>query len=196
MTPVNYLSFYKTSILTEDASRLRNLDYYCRVMFTHRLTYEAVEKICGVPWAVIAAIHVRESDQSFQCHLHNGDPLTARTIHEPKNRPLGGQPPFTWIDSTVDVFHSLWRPHQWDMPGCLEFMERYNGLGYRERGVMTPYLWDYTSLYTSGLFIGDGTFDPEACEARAGCAALFKMLERKGVSLDFTALGAHGMGFH
>jgi lysozyme family protein len=41
-----------------------------------------------LPWYVVAAIHCMESSCRFDCHLHNGDSLKHRTIHEPKGRPL------------------------------------------------------------------------------------------------------------
>jgi len=39
---------------------------------------------------------------SFKLHLHNGDPLTARTVNVPKGRPKTGQPPFAWGISAKD----------------------------------------------------------------------------------------------
>ena len=55
-----------------------------------RSRYERVSGITLVPWQVIGVIHSREADCDFHCHLHNGDPLTGRTIHVPKGRPLEG----------------------------------------------------------------------------------------------------------
>ena len=56
-----------------------------------------------IPWYVIGFIHKMESDMNFGTHLHNGDPLTARTVHVPTGRPVNGNPPFTWEDSAADA---------------------------------------------------------------------------------------------
>ena len=65
--------------------------------------YEAASEVSGVPWHVIAVIHAMEGGLKFTTHLHNGDPLTARTVQVPKGRPKTGQPPFTWETSAADA---------------------------------------------------------------------------------------------
>ncbi|MFG1359250.1 hypothetical protein [Xanthobacter pseudotagetidis] len=52
----------------------------------NRARYAAVEAACGVPWFVVGLIHNLEASGSFRAHLHNGDPLTARTVREPASR--------------------------------------------------------------------------------------------------------------
>lgn len=150
--------------------------------------YRAVETITTVPWPVIAAIHFRESSLNFKTHLHNGDPLTDWTVHVPKGRPAQGAPPFFWADSAIDALGGRLIPRVWDLSGCAEFLERYNGLGYRKRELCSPYVWNFTNHYTSGLYVADGKFDPLKKESRPGCIAILKTLEQKGVSLDFTRL--------
>lgn len=184
----NYQFLFETCVLTKDPRQLREVDFVCRVILLNdsRSLYEKVSEFVSVPWPLIAAIHFRESSQNFHCHLHNGDPLRARTVHVPSGRPEFGEPPFTWIESATDALSELnWYPPEWDIAGSLEFLERYNGLGYQKRGLYSPYLWNYTDKYISGLYVADGKFDPFKIEHRPGCVALLKMLEQKGVSLDF-----------
>ena len=69
----------------------------------NKARYQAVQTSTGVPWYVIAIIHNLEAGRRFDCHLHNGDPLSARTTHVPKNRPPDGDPPFTWEESAKDA---------------------------------------------------------------------------------------------
>ena len=57
----------------------------------NKLRYQNVETATGVPWHVIAAIHNLESSRRFDRHLHNGDPLTARTVHEPSGLLYAGR---------------------------------------------------------------------------------------------------------
>ncbi len=95
-----------------------------------------------------------EASQNFTRHLHNGDPLTARTRQVPAGRPRTGNPPFTWEASatdalTLDGFNS-WT--DWTVAGALFKLERFNGSGYRlyHPQVKSPYLWSFSNHYTEG----------------------------------------------
>lgn len=178
---IDYGLTYAQAKLQKDKTKI--LDFIYRCAMDHKNEYEQVANRTGIPWSVISAIHYRESDQNFRRHLHNGDPLSNRTIHVPKGRPSIGYPPFNWTDSAVDAMSAVWRPILWTLPGALEFMERYNGMGYQKIGILTPYLWDFTDQYTSGLFVSDHRFDPNVRENRAGCAAIFKYFDSKDLWL-------------
>lgn len=181
---IDYKSLYDEAIL--DASKLNELNHIGSKIVSNINRYKYVSDKASVPWYLVAAIHNMECSLNFNCHLHNGDPLTARTTHVPKGHPVDGQPPFTWEDSAVDAITTSynWKPKDdslWTIAQCLEFMERYNGLGYAKRGINTPYLWSGTSLYTKGLFVADNRFDPEAVSKQIGAGAIFKMLESNGL---------------
>ena len=176
MTGSDYLQLFSTAQITVEPKKVQLLNSVCKIASVNSPVYSQVSKESGVPWQVIAAIHFRESDQNFTKHLHNGDPLTARTVHVPRDRPALGSPPFTWAESACDALKGFWHPPGWGIASCLEFIERYNGCGYQKHGINTPYLWDYTSHYTSGLFTADGSFDPEAKESRPGAVAILKGL--------------------
>jgi lysozyme family protein len=145
--------------------------------------YEAVAAATTVPWFVIAAIHSLESSLNFKTHLHNGDPLTAKTVHVPKGRPAGS-PPFTWEESAIDAltFDGLAGVKKWNLAVILFRLEGFNGFGYRMRHpeVLTPYLWSFTNHYTKGRFVADGKFDANAVSKQAGAAAILKVMLTKG----------------
>src|SRR4029450_3335179 len=61
-----------------------------RRISTNRKRYEKVGKAVGVPWYVVGIIHSLEASGDFTRHLHNGDPLKARTVHVPAGRPKTG----------------------------------------------------------------------------------------------------------
>ena len=65
--------------------------------------YQDIGGPLGIPWFFIAAAHMRESSYRTDRHLHNGDPLTARTVHVPAGRPPKGEPPFTFEQSATDA---------------------------------------------------------------------------------------------
>lgn len=182
---IDYVSLFMTAILTQEPKRTKELDRICDAIITNQMIYKKVEKETQVPWYCVAVIHYRESNQSFKLHLHNGDPLTARTVHVPKGRPFKGKAPFKWSDSAIDALHGVWKPEIWNMKTTLEFLERYNGLGYQRFHIYSPYLWDYTNYYTRGLFTFDGSFNSVEKESRAGCVAIIKTLQEKGALAEF-----------
>jgi len=116
--------------------------------------YQAVAVATGVPWHVIGVIHQMECGGRFDRHLHNGDPLTARTVRVPAGRPATGTPPFTWEASAEDAlrFQRLDRWNDWSLPATLYRLEGYNGWGYRlyHPETLSPYLWGGSNHYTRG----------------------------------------------
>ena len=150
----------------------------------NRGRYEEVQAATKVPWFVIGAIHNLEGSLSFKKHLHNGDPLTAKTVHVPKGRPPE-KPPFRWEDSAIDAleFDNLTNVAKWTLPVALFKLEGFNGFGYRTRHpeVLTPYLWSFSNHYTKGKFASDGKFDPNLISKQCGAAVLFKGLMSQGV---------------
>ena len=148
-----------------------------------RAAYETVAFATGVPWWWVGCIHNLEASLRFDCHLHNGDPLSARTTHVPAGRPSVGQPPFLWTESATDALNMRHFPVglRWTLQAALDEAERYNGLGYRNRGVRTPYLWAATTAEQPGRFVADGKFDPAAVSKQVGVAALLKSLAARGV---------------
>ncbi|HMA73859.1 MAG TPA: peptidoglycan-binding protein [Xanthobacteraceae bacterium] len=136
-----------------------------------------------LPWYVIGILHAMECGCDFKTHLHNGDPLTARTVHVPKNRPPLWDPTMSWEDSAKDAImvDGLDKVTGWTLPRILFTFERYNGFGPRRRfGKATAYLWSYSNHYVRGKYVGDGQWDPEAVSRQAGAAVLLKQLINGG----------------
>ncbi|MCU1600093.1 MAG: phage tail fiber protein [Frankiales bacterium] len=149
--------------------------------------YRQVADAVGCPWFVIAVLHSLEAGQRFTTHLHNGDPLTHRTVHVPRNRPRSGQPPFTWEVSARDALADLKKVPDWTVPVMLFQLERYNGFGYRRKHpeVLSPYLWSFTNHYAQGKFVADGKFSGSAVSKQCGAVALLvRMRARKDIALD------------
>ncbi len=153
-------------------------------LLDYRPRYGAVASATGVPWFVIGAIHSLESDFDFTRHLHNGDPLTGRTVHVPRGRPATGSPPFAWEASARDALtlKGLDAWHEWSAPGALYQIERYNGWGYRlcHPEVLSPYLWAGSRHYTRGKYFGDHRWSPTAVSGQVGAAVLLKALYEGG----------------
>lgn len=146
--------------------------------------YECVEACTGVPWYWIGITHQMESNCNFATHLHNGDPLTARTVQVPAGRPSEGEPPFSWEESAIDALElkELDKVPKWSVPRMLYEFERYNGWGYmRHRGTNSPYLWSFSSLEQSGKYVADGQWDPSARSKQVGAAVLLRVLMDSGI---------------
>ena len=145
-----------------------------------------------IPWYVIGVIHCMEGSLNFGTHLHNGDPLNARTVHVPAGRPPTGQPPFTWEESALDAlkFDHLADWRDWSIPGILYRLEAYNGFGYRTRHpeILTPYLWSFSNHYESGKYIADGRFSATAVSDQCGAAVLLRKMAEDG-TIRFDSAG-------
>ncbi len=138
--------------------------------------YQAVEGATGVPWYWIAVVHMRESNNSFDGVLHNGDTIIGigeLTTHVPK-----GRGPFaSWGEAVIDAlqFKKLDRIGDWPIERVLYEMERYNGWGYFGK-INSPYVWGGTSLQQRGKYLADGKYDPNHTDKQLGTAAALKQL--------------------
>jgi lysozyme family protein len=150
---------------------------------TFKDRYQAVTNTSTVPWHVIAVIHNMECSLRFDELLHNGDPLTARTVDDPPGRPRSGQPPFAWEVSALDAlqYDGLTTWTDWSVGGICYKLEGYNGWGYRKHGINTPYLWSYSNLYTSGKYIADGQWSDSAVSRQCGAAVILRRMVEHGV---------------
>lgn len=181
----DYSSLWSTCTVRPD--RRASADAIVNRIVANRKRYDAAGKPNGVPWYVVGIIHMLEGSGDFSKHLHNGDPLTARTVRVPAGRPKTGKPPFTWEESAKDALVSdgLSRWTDWTLPGTLFVFERFNGFGYRPIGIPTPYLWSFSNHYTKGKFTSDRHFSPTAISAQCGAAVILnRMIAKKLVTVE------------
>jgi lysozyme family protein len=140
--------------------------------------YLCVQARTGVPASVIGAIHLMECNCDFQRGIHNGQPWARKTTLTPK-----GRGPFaTWDDGAVFAleYDKMVGKSNWSVGWVAKRLERYNGLGYANRQLESPYLWSFSNHGLGlGKFIGDGEYDPEAVSEQVGCMPLLAAL--KGV---------------
>ena len=173
-----YENLFNTCVIR--TSRQARVEAIVATLIANRARYESVTASTGVPWFFVGAVHNMESDMRFNRHLHNGDPLTARTVHEPPGRPKSGEPPFTWEASAADALalRSLSAATDWSLAGLLYQIEGYNGWGYRlyHTHVLSPYLWAGSNLYSSGKYIEDGRWSDTAVSSQNGAAVVLRRL--------------------
>ncbi len=161
-----------------DPARRKTFDAVAARLLTAGPLYAEVARLTGVPSSLIMVIHERESGGNFSTHLHNGDPLTARTVHVPAGRPIDGRPPFSWASSAVDAlrYQGLDKIRDWTVERALYVLEGYNGFGYRNRHIRSPYLWGGTDQQQPGKYVRDGVFDPTVMDQQLGCAGLLSAI--------------------
>jgi lysozyme family protein/peptidoglycan hydrolase-like protein with peptidoglycan-binding domain len=157
--------------------------------------YQQVTAVTRVPWFIIAVLHQREASADFAGVLHNGEKIigTGRlTRLVPANR----GPFSTWEDSAVDALtmppHKLQQVDSWTIERACYEIERYNGFGYRNLHpeVKSPYLWSFSTNYTSGKYVADGQFSSSAVDKQCGTMPILKrMMELDAsVRLDGSAV--------
>jgi lysozyme family protein len=123
-----------------------------------------------------------EASFSFTGHLHNGDPLSSRTIQVPKGRPKVWNPPSDWSSSALDALEQEGFLHQadWTLARVLYRFEGFNGYGYHALGINSPYLWSFSDQWTKGKFVADHKFDSNATSKQCGAAVMLRALVDAG----------------
>ena len=164
----------KNFTVTLSDKQKRDLEHIKQVYKANKDRYDRVAAATGIPAELICAIHYKEGSNNFSTYLHNGDPLGKATVHVPKGIYFGKD---QWEEAAIHALKSKAKNgigHDFD--SMLNFAERYNGLGYRNKGVTNPYLWAGTSNYTKGKFVRDHVYDPSAVCKRLGVAVIVKEL--------------------
>jgi lysozyme family protein len=177
-----YIKLFNTCVVS--STKLTSVFNTVSRMRSNKASYSACGDPLGVPWFVVGIIHELECSQSFSKHLHNGDPLTARTVNVPAGRPKNGSPPFNWFVSAIDAlkYDKLDSWKDWSLPGILFKFESFNGFGYRNPAINipSPYLWSFSNHYTKGKFVGDGDYDKNAVSKQCGAAVMLRQLVNDG----------------
>lgn len=169
-----------------DPASLTNASSVARRLVKCKDRYLAVSNRTGVPWYIIAVIHERESSQRWDRSIAQGDRWDRPSTHVPK-----GRGPFTsFEDAAYDALVNC-APHasqwkDWSAGGALTILELYNGIGYENKGIASPYIWSGTNQYTSGKYVKDGVFDVNVVDSQLGCATLIKAMGNidEGVSFN------------
>jgi lysozyme family protein len=155
-------------------SRSSASEHAMRNRLMGRQNYDEVRASVGVPLLFLIPIHEREASGAFSRHLHNGDPLTARTVHVPAGRPKSGNPPFAWSESAADALRlqKVDKVTNWSIERVLYEQHRYNGITSHA----SSYVFAGTQFYKSGMWVADHQYDPIKTDPRPGTLMHMKML--------------------
>lgn len=161
-----------------DSHRVWEVNALCKQILLHKDKYIKVALKTGVPWDVIACIHYRESSLNFKAVLHNGERIIG-TDKKTRLVPAGCGPFPTWEDSAIHalLLKKYLFPKDWTIEKQLAFIEAFNGLGYKKRRELSPYVWAATSKHDeTGKYVADGHYDSTAVEKQLGAVAILKTL--------------------
>ena len=175
-----YAKLFETCLI--NPARAGEVAWHRERLLKYRPQYDEVSSQTNVPWWFVGIVHALEASFNFAGHLHNGDPLTGRTVQVPAGRPAKWNPPSDWVSSAVDAlrFKGYDGVDDWSLPIALYRFESYNGFGYRGRNLNSPYLWSFSNHYSAGKFVRDGKFDASAVSKQCGAAVMLKALINAG----------------
>lgn len=144
--------------------------------------YEGISSSSGIPAKLIAALHWRESTGDFGTYLHQGDPLGKAAVNEPADIPLfkewepAAEHALGLKNKTRDAF-KIGTGTQ-DEAALMSYAERYNGLGYHNKGVPSPYVLTGTDQYKSGKFVADGVYDGDHKDDQLGVLGMMRAIDK------------------
>jgi lysozyme family protein len=171
-----YHQLVRTCIVSEWGAA--EADVIAKKILQNKNRYIGVQKLSGVHWQFVGALHHLECGGDFDAHLANGDPISGATYHEPVGIPAGN-----WESCAVAALALKgWTKDadlDWlDYVSLLDCAETYNGRGYENYHptVNTPYLWSGTNHYTCGKYVEDGLWDDDFISEQVGLHPIFAAL--------------------
>lgn len=158
----------------------------------------AVKQTCAgfwnVPWWFVALCWLRESNLNPKRSLAQGDPWDQVSTHVPK-----GRGPFpSWRAAADDALKlkGYDKIANWDVATVLYLFEGFNGYGYRNKGVPSPYLWSHTNHYADGSwdddpkggkYYADHKWSADIYDSQIGVCAVLKCLIELDPTIRFGA---------
>ena len=176
---LEYQQLWNTMHIIRDDKELHRLAVKIK---NNQKMYENVERATGIPWQMIAVIHIREAGEQdvgkWLCVLHNGERIIG-TGRKTKLVPAGRGPFSDWLHAAIDALklQGFDKIAGWSVARVLWALEPFNGYGYRNKGLRSPYLWASTNHQQLGKYVRDGVFDANVMDSQIGCAALLRYLD-------------------
>lgn len=142
-------------------------------LLQHRDRFIALHSLCGVPALWVMPVFERENP-SFSAYLGNGDPLDKPTVHVPTHRG-----PFqSWEEGAADSLNldHVSQCQEWTWEGACFEWEKWNGMGPRNHGRPSGYLWSGSNIYVGGKYIADGVWSRGTFDQQLGCVIVAKAI--------------------
>jgi lysozyme family protein len=169
------------------SNRVQEFKNDAEFAIAHKNIYQRIQAKSNVEWYHIALLHRRESDADFNTYLGNGQSLAHRTTEVP-----AGRGPFTGLDAfyngALDALHldkldTVIPP--WPIEKILFYCEEFNGEGYNNHGLPSPYIFGGTNIQLPGKFIRDHVLDLKQIDPQPGCAPMLWMIGQLDTTVKF-----------
>lgn len=150
-----------------------------------------------IPWWVIPLIHQREcigGTDNWKCNIGQGSPFNVKSKIIPYNGPFN-----SWedaaFDSLVNQAPRAAKNDSWGAGATLTMLEKYNGLGYANKGKPSPYIWSGSDQYVKGKYVRDGVYDANEVDKQLGVAIVISEMMKLDPSITFEDVpGEHKVG--
>jgi lysozyme family protein len=173
---------YKNLWSSMKITRNSQVEKAAKKIIQNKSRYQAIEAAVGTPWWMIGALHMRESNNDFRGVLHNGEHIIG-TKRRTRLVPAGRGPFATWEEAAIDAL-KLKKHHlikDWSIEQVLYSSEQFNGWGYLNKGINSPYMWAGSNHYTRGKYVADHVFSGSHVDTQLGVAPVMKrVLELQG----------------
>lgn len=166
-----------------NSGRITEFTKLAQFAIDHKDRYKNIETQTGVVWPLIAVLHRRESDANFNTYLGNGDSLSRPTRNVPR-----GRGPFSSFEAGAKdalKLDGLTSVLDWRLEKMLYYCEVFNGTGYNNRGLPSPYIWGGTNIQHRGKYVSDGHFDGGVMDTQPGCAPILFMIAKLDPSVVY-----------
>jgi lysozyme family protein len=157
------------------------LDAFAKHYEKNKIRYESVASKTSFPPQLIAAMHWREGSGRFDTMMSNGSPLGKKSTIVPYDGPYS-----TWEDSAVAMLNDPSRQKlrktvgldksPTDLVALASIAETWNGSGYFNKGLPSPYTFSGTDVYTKGKYVKDRVFDPDVVDQQIGIVPMLVRL--------------------
>jgi len=166
---------YEADLANAKPTRSSEAVAVAKQLLLHRDRFLAMQQLCGVPALWVMPVFERENP-SFNSYLGNGDPLSHPTVHVPR-----GRGPFdSWEAGAADALkldHVTGTPaDQWTWPWACYRHELWNGLGPRNHGRPSGYLWSGTTIYQGGKYVADGVWSRGTFDKQLGTVIIMRAI--------------------
>jgi lysozyme family protein len=154
------------------------------LVYVQQGRYADVADKLGIPQIFIATSFEREASSNFRLSPAQGDPWNERSIHVPRGRGPFKDWTMAALDAyTLDGLDKVGKDNWNWMRFCYEG-ELFNGFGYRQHGVHSPYVWSGSNNYDKGKYTSDGVFDSGVRDQQLGIVPIARMMASLDPALD------------
>lgn len=173
-----YLSLWSAMTVSKRAEAQKQVD----LVVKHADVYKGIEAVTNVPWLVIGLLHLREAGPQdvgrWLCCLHNGEKIIG-TGRKTRLVPKGCGPFSTFKAAAIDALkREGLTTVNWSKDGIARVAyssEIFNGFGYRQHGIPSPYLWGGSSVQKRGKYVADGVYDANTMDPQIGTMTLLRV---------------------